>query len=292
AHVAIAHPHGGFITDELVAGRSTPESPVDRVTLSSGRWWQAPGELVLDQEAALMLGLGIGDTIGLAPSPANLPGKGAVGGGPRPIAPGTEPELPETKVTATVVGIARSVSTPDVAAWLSPHDITAVVGAAEQELLYRVDPSATEADLAEAMRAITAALPADAVAGTQTWLQAKAGVSDTVNLYVPVLLAFSVFALLAAGFTIANVVSGIVLTGWRDIGVLKAVGFTPRQVSATLLGQILLPVVLGTLVGTALGTLARQPTIEQTTLSFGLPPAFTISPSVLVGVPLACLLIA
>ncbi len=293
AHLAIAHPHGGFITDELVAGRSTPDSPVDRVTLISGRWWRAPRELVLDQETALMLGLGVGDTIGLTPSPANLPGKGAVGGGPRPIAPGAEPELPQTKVTATIVGIARSVSTPDVAAWLSPEDITAVVGGdLDQELLYRVDPSATEADLAAAMRGITADLAADAVATTQTWLQAKAGISDTVNLYVPVLLAFSIFALLAAGFTIANVVSGVVLTGGRDIGVLKAVGFTPREVSATLLGQILLPVVLGTLVGTALGTLASQPTIEQTTLSFGLPPTSSISPSVLVGVPLACLLIA
>src|SRR5262245_11473726 len=111
-------------------------------------------------------------------------------------------------------------------------------------------------------------------------------------LYVPVLLAFAVFALLAAAFTIANVVSGIVLTGWRDIGVLKAVGFTPGQVSATLLGQILLPVVVGTLIGTLLGTLASQPTIERTTQSFGLPPAFTVSATVLIGVPVVCLLLA
>ncbi len=54
---------------------------------------------------------------------------------------------------------------------------------------------------------------------------------------MPILLAFSVFSLLAAAFIIANVVSGIVLTGYRDIGVMKAVGYTPNQVVAILLAE-------------------------------------------------------
>ncbi len=53
------------------------------------------------------------------------------------------------------------------------------------------------------------------------------------------------FALLAAAFTITNVVGGIVLTSYRDIGVMKAVGFTPRQVSGILVAQILAPALVG-----------------------------------------------
>ena len=98
-------------------------------------------------------------------------------------------------------------------------------------MLYRVAPSATAADLTAAAAAITSGLPADAVRGTQTYLDLKTDVDRLADLYVPVLLAFSIFALLAAAFLIANIVSGVVLTSYRDIGVMKAVGYTPGQVS-------------------------------------------------------------
>ena len=248
---------------------------------------------MIDQEAALELGLELGQTVRVARQPDRPTDEGAVRGGPIAVVPGKEgPPPADVAVTATIVGVARSVSTPNVAGWISPGDLATVVGseALDRQVLYRIDPSATDAELGAALRSITADLPPDAVSSSHTYLEAKAGVSDTAKLYVPVLLAFAVFALLAAAFTIANVVSGIVLTGWRDIGVLKAVGFTPGQVSATLLGQILAPVAIGTLLGVVIGTVASQPTIERTTQSFGLPPAFTIAPSVLVGVPVACLL--
>ena len=77
---------------------------------------------------------------------------------------------------------------------------------------------------------------------------------------MPILLAFSVFGLLAAGLIIANVVSGIVLTSYRDIGVMKAVGYTPGQVVAILLVEILVPATIAALVGVGFGTVASQPT--------------------------------
>ena len=79
------------------------------------------------------------------------------------------------------------------------------------------------------------------------------------------------FALLAAAFTIANVVGRIVLTSYRDIGVMKAIGFTPGQVTATMLAEILVPVAIRSVVGVVLGTIASQPTVMRTTQSFGLP---------------------
>ena len=112
---------------------------------------------------------------------------------------------------------------------MSPDDLAALIPdrPAEQEMLYRVDPATTAADLAAATRSPRA--PADAIVGTQTYLTQES-VDRIADLYVPVLLAFSIFALLAAAFLIANIVSGIVLTSYRDIGVMKAVGYTPGQV--------------------------------------------------------------
>ena len=91
------------------------------------------------------------------------------------------------------------------------------------------------------------------MASSTTYLDRKADVDTIAQLYVPILLAFSIFALLAAAFTIANVVSGVVLTSYRDIGVMKAVGFTPVQVTAILVAQILVPVTVGAVAGVIVG---------------------------------------
>ena len=127
-------------------------------------------------------------------------------------------------------------------------------------------------------------MPADAVVDSTTYLDLKAGVDRLADLYVPVLLAFSVFALLAAAFLIANIVSGVILTSYRDIGVMKAVGYTPRQVSLVLGGQVLAPAAVGSVIGVVIGTIASQPVVHDTALSFGLPTAFSLSAPVVVGV--------
>jgi putative ABC transport system permease protein len=159
-------------------------------------------------------------------------------------------------------------------------------------MLYRVDPSSTAADLGAAVGRITSGLPADAVVASMTYLETKADVNTIAQLYVPILLAFSVFALLAAAFTIANVVGGIVLTSYRDIGVMKAVGFTPVQVTTILVAQILVPVTIGAATGVIVGTVLSQPMVESTAQSFGLPAAFALSPSVVVLVLVVSIVVA
>ena len=85
-------------------------------------------------------------------------GKGAeqaAPGGPTLTPPGQDQRAapPEPARTLTVVGIAASVSTPDVAAWMSPADLAALTpeAAPAREMLYRVDPSGTAADLSAAV---------------------------------------------------------------------------------------------------------------------------------------------
>ena len=149
-----------------------------------------------------------------------------------------------------------------------------------KQMLYRVTPATNAADRGAAAARITADLPADAVISTTTDLDLKSNVDQIAQLYVPVLLAFSIFALLAAAFTIANVVGGVVLTSYRDIGVMKAVGFTPAQVTAILIGQILVPVTVGAIGGVIVGAIASQPTVQDAAQSFGLPATFALSWSV------------
>ena len=53
----------------------------------------------------------------------------------------------------------------------------------------------------------------------------------------------------------ANVVSGAVVAGFRHIGVLKALGFTPNQVMAVYLTMVAVPALVGCVVGTVAGNM-------------------------------------
>jgi putative ABC transport system permease protein len=282
---------GGSSEGHAIAGRTDPLGPVDRMSIAAGRWWRTEDEVVVSWSTAEIFELRVGDGLSVYRSSGPAP----AGDGERVlIDPKRTLEPPELVATLTVVGIARSISAPEVAAWTSPSVVEAMAGKAgpDLQMLYRIGPGISDADLSAALGRITAGLPSDAISGTYTYLSTQVDVEDTARLYVPILLAFSAFALVAAGFTIANVVSGIVLSGFREIGVLKAVGFTPNQVTAMLEAQTLVPVVAGTLAGVAAGTLASVSTVERMTESLGLPASFTASLPVLVSVVVTCVAIA
>ena len=231
---------------------------------------------MLGQSTARLLGKGVGDVVTVYPGPSETKGPPVPGDGPD-MGPGRD---------LVVVGIGQSVTTPDVTVWMSPTDIAAVSGGRipDLQMLYRVQPSATVSDLTAATAMIVGDLPADSVDGTTTYLDVKAAVDRLADLYVPVLLSFSLFALLAAAFTITNIVSGVVLTSYRDIGVMKAIGFTPGQVTGILLAQILVPVLIGAVGGVVVGTLASEPIVRDTAESFGLPAVYVLSIPVIVAV--------
>lgn len=286
AESALARVGGGPLEPGEVSARSDPASGVDRVTLVDGRWWRADGELVIDQETADITGVKVGQSVNLFETGSTgTPGSEPAGGGPRPVEPGLKREL-RPVLTATVVGIARSVSTPQTIAWMSPTSVATLAGTAgpERQVLYRVTPSATAAEVGAAAAQVASVVPPGSVRSSHTWLEAMADVDQVAKLYVPVLIAFSVFALLAAAFAIANVVGGIVLTRVRDIGIQKALGFTPSQVTAGLLAQVLLPATAGAVAGVAIGVAASRPAVEDALASFGLPGTFTASPGVIGGV--------
>ena len=72
---------------------------------------------------------------------------------------------------------------------------------------------------------------------------------------ISALIAFSIFALAATAAIVANLVTGIVISGYREIGIMKAVGFTPLQVVGVFVLQILAPAAVASLIGIPAGTI-------------------------------------
>src|SRR5207302_2939881 len=119
---------------------------------------------------------------------------------------------------------------------------------------FATDPSA--AQLAGYVAQLRAGLPAGSVAGATNFLLIANIFNITNQIVTSVLIAFSVFALAATAAIVANLVTGIVISAYREIGIMKAVGFTPRQVVAVFELQILIPAAAACLVGIPAGTLA------------------------------------
>lgn len=262
------NPDGGMAVQGLtLVGRNRPDTLVDRLTLDSGRWSRAPGEVVASRRLADSWGLHVGDSISPAPG--------------------------ETGPDLRVVGIAASIA-PYTDGWVAPAQIPGLRARGRpllEQMLYRVTPADTAAQLRTATQAITAHLPHGAVQSVGSYLDVKRDADIVAAVMVPFLLAFSAFALVASALIIGNVVGGVVVSSYRDIGVMRAVGFTPGGVVGVLLLQILLPAAIGCLAGIILGTLASQPFLSDTAHALGLPSSFTAALPVDLGVLAAIVLV-
>ncbi|GGQ05633.1 putative ABC transport system permease protein [Actinomadura coerulea] len=169
--------------------------------------------------------------------------------------------------TFTVVGIGRSI-TRSSQAWVAPGQLTAPDGL---QMLYRLaDPSAPAGT-------VTAGLPATA---SQSYLVSRQQATEAGTTIIPFLVAFGIAGLIVAVLVIGNVVSGAVVSGFRHIGVLKSLGFTPAQVTGVYLVMIAIPGVLGSLAGIAAGNAVAGTVTTSLGDSFDLPTASGVSPRV------------
>ncbi|AZM93579.1 ABC transporter permease [Streptomyces sp. W1SF4] len=220
---------GGTLT---VVGRADPAGPVDRIELLEGHWATAPGEIVV-----------------------NWP----VQGSPGPELLGTKLENPGGP-TLTVVGFATSMS-KSASAWVAPEQMAALHPSSAQ-MLYRFTDSSTEARLSAGLAGATARLPQGSLTGTQTHLTLRQAFSALADSYLPFMTLFGVLGLLVSTLIVGNVVSGAVVSGYRHIGVLKALGFTPNQVVAVYLTMVSVPAVVGCVLGTLLGNVLAGPILK------------------------------
>ncbi|MBT2404232.1 MULTISPECIES: FtsX-like permease family protein [unclassified Streptomyces] len=215
-----------------VVGRADPGGPVDRIELLEGRWATAPGEIVV-----------------------NYSGNGS----PYRELLGTKLEA-EGVPPLTVVGFATSMS-KSAAAWVTPEQVAALHPTSAQ-MLYRFTRSATDKELSSGLAAATAELPEGSLRAAQTYLTLKQAFSSQADAYLPFMTLFGVLGLLVSALIVGNVVSGAVVSGYRHIGVLKALGFTPNQVVAVYLTMVSVPAVVGCVLGTALGHALAGPILK------------------------------
>ncbi|MCP2324195.1 putative ABC transport system permease protein [Hamadaea flava] len=248
-------PHGLF----TVVGRGDPGGPVDRLDLWRGRWPTGPGEVVLNLPPMS------GD------DPQELPDEITLGG-----------------VKFLVVGHAYSLSqTAD--AWVTPEQMTALKPTGVQMLYRFTGDVSTKAEVEAAVAAVTSGLTADALIAAQPYQVVKDKIAADIAVYVPLLATFGVLGLVVAVVIVGNVVSGAVVSGFRHIGVLKAIGFTPRQVVAVYLVMVSVPAVAGGVLGTVAGAFAAQPLLsdgfEGLGLGGGIGAAGWVWAVALLGVP-------
>jgi putative ABC transport system permease protein len=203
-------------------------SEIARPLLRDGRWARpgAEGEVVLDRAFALEEGVEVGDPVAIATP-----------GGPRRL---------------TVVG--RAIDLVDcfypncggVTAWVDPAGYERLdVDSTEMVFLRLHDPFADDRFIADLN---------DHPVGTQGWIDTR---DDTVTVYEvfgAFLGAFGVFVMIAAAVVVGGSMATRAVARRRDVGLLKAVGATPRQVAASIVVSHAIAAAAGVLVGWVLGS--------------------------------------
>ncbi|EST20075.1 FtsX-like permease family protein [Streptomyces roseochromogenus] len=255
---------GGEVT---VVGRPGPGGPVDRVDLWAGRWPTRPGEMVLNRESDWTAD-DLGRTFHVPSGP-----------------------------TLKIVGFAFDLShSADV--WVAPVQIQALHPTGTQ-MLFRFRDASSESALRTELAKVTAGLPKGTFAGSQSYLSLRHRIGSNARAYAPYLMAFGILGILVAVLIVANVVGGAVVSGFRHIGILKALGFAPGQVLAVYLVMISVPSLLGCALGTLAGNLLAHPFFQFVFTgpssgvfhdSVGIAPWVNVL--ALLGMPLVCVLAA
>ncbi|MFK4086640.1 FtsX-like permease family protein [Kribbella sp. NPDC020789] len=224
----------------VTVGRADPGGTVDRLNVWQGRWASATDEIVLDRNPTASRGRGglhLNDTMSL---------------GGR---------------TFTIVGFAYSVS-HSAGAWVTPEQMSALHPTSTQ-MLYRFTQAATNDQVAAGQRAVTAGLPSGALIATQSYLALRAQAAAQPNTFIPFLMVFGWLGLAVAVLIVANVVSGAVVAGFKHIGVLKSLGFTPTQVLTVYLGMVSIPAVIGCALGVVLGNVLATSLLTRAFENYG-----------------------
>ncbi len=124
-----------------------------------------------------------------------------------------------------------------------------------------------------------------------TWKANRDEVNEEVRLYAVFIGVFGIFAVGVAAFVIVNVVAGNVVAQFRDIGLLKSVGFTPRQVTSLLLAEHVGVGLLAAVLAVAIGYAAAPLALRVTGNYLGMPASavfdYTFMVAIVLGVSLA-----
>jgi len=239
-------------------GRDSPQSDVEILRLAAGRWVEGPGEIVITRSFADFNHVRLGD---------RLLSLGSL-----------------EKPTLVVVGEAVDIDEGGAelgrqSAWVAQSQLPLLAPDWGYAMVYRFAQAPTTSELTDKVARLEAALPPGAVQYSNDYLKFKFLFNAANQLVVTFLVAFGIFALLACAATIANLISGIVIASYREIGVMKAVGFTPLQVVGTLVGQMLVPALAGCVLGIPAGVALSIPLVDRAAAGLALPSEPPFAPA-------------
>ena len=241
-------------------GRDSPEGQVEQLRVVAGRWPANDSEIALTQSFADLNHMSIGDRVKVV----------------------SVPQEPQLTVAAKVFDIDEgSAAVTNQHSWMLSSAIAALTspGSAYSFMDYRFAGDPTDAQLQADLNTLRGSLPAGSVNGSTTHIAVRTVFGVTNLLATNLLGAFSIFALLATVAIVANLVTGIVISTYREIGIMKAVGFTPRQVELVVVLQIVIPAAVAALVALPLGAVASQPLLANSSMALGLPYQAAFSPA-------------
>jgi putative ABC transport system permease protein len=209
---------------------------IDRPKVTDGRWLSgAAGEVVLDRTFARGGGFHVGQRLTIL--------------------------VRDRRTTLTVVGLA--IAPGGDGSWVSRSTFARVATGTDRAgsllELQLADPDASRAFVEDLRRRYQ---PNEIEAWD--WRQDRQDVIDRTTTSSVVLGSASLAALLAVGFIVANAIGGRILASRRDIGLLKAAGFTPGGVTALFVVENLILALSAGIVGTALG-IALSPLMLEST---------------------------
>jgi putative ABC transport system permease protein len=216
--------------------RDPGPSPVDQPLVTAGRWLGDGGGVVLESGLAATLDAGPGDTVTIQGRPFPVRGVAmTVSRGRFPLSrpaqvwvtPATARQLRDLRMTEE--GFELQLRLAD------PEDATAFVAAHGD--LAATDPASS------------------VVAYLETWRQRRADSHADVDILAGTLYAAGTLIAVLTVATAAVLVAGRMAAQVRQVGTLKAVGVTPRQVVLVLLVEHLAIAAGATAVGLGIGRL-------------------------------------
>lgn len=260
-----------------IAGLGPTLAEFDHPVVTAGRWLADGGtsEMVMDPGAADLLDVDVGDSVELFTPAAGTQRFTVVG-------------------FAATAGRAPAPANDPAFAYVLPETLQrvtpgAVFGADDNHVM-RVGVTLTPGY--DPVRLFEAANATLGHFSLRTAVSVEQNIEETNQFDVIFLQVFSFFALLAAGMIVANAVGGQVLSQLHDLGVMKSIGFTPRQVTMALLLENSAVALSAAIVGAAGGYLLSPLLLRRTADVLGVPPNSAFNPAVLITSVVTVVLIA
>ena len=214
---------GGHQVRVHAEGRASNRTSVDQPLITAGRWAVAGG-VVIERSFATALHVRVGDIVRLNGRPFTVSG----------------------------IAVTSAMETSDPLVWLRPGTLSALAGRSAS-LWYALNLRL--ADPARAAAFVAAHSPPNSAWYLETWQEIRADDGTTIADEQQLLRSGTALLAIVAVAGIAVMVGGRMAEQARRVGLLKAIGATPRLVAVTLLTENLLLALAGTVAGLLIGRL-------------------------------------